>query len=113
MVCHAAEPLPAGITNNTIDRLTKRQAGVTARKMATRDFQAGRFVLLDYSKGPWTNACKEYLKAHYNVAIDFTNINQTDPMLNAIEVYNSTMSALLKKKFGKDIFKEAKEQTRQ
>ena len=108
-VCHAGEILAKVLSNDTFDKLSIRQAGVTARKMATNDFQAGRFALLYISKDPWNDAANAYLKSNYGVDRYFNPIRQTDPMLNAIEVYNETMQDLLKKKFGKDVIKEALE----
>lgn len=50
---------------------------------------------------------------HRRFSVDryFNPINQTDPMLIAIEVYSETMANMLKKKFGKDLFTETMEKT--
>jgi hypothetical protein len=108
-----------GVIHHAIDQeaamftaLPRPKAVEAAKELASRDFAAGRFrYLISTPKLLWSEARRHYLKDRYGVEIHFLSMRQPEKALAVAEAYDSTMAGLLKQKFQRDIFKEAKEAT--
>jgi hypothetical protein len=107
----AAEPPPKDDLEGyaTFQQLSRNDAAVKAREMATRDFSEGRFRILVYGLRRQESPHDKYLREHYGVmTTPIAGCIVSDGIIGAADGYNSTIKPLLNEKFGKDIFLEAK-----
>jgi hypothetical protein len=94
--------------------LTKEDASKKAREMAKTDFAQNIYRIFVAGK-PATGkiASEEYLTHKYGVQItSIAGCIISEGIAGAKDGYNSVMKALLNRKFGHDIFKEAEEANR-
>jgi hypothetical protein len=90
--------------------LPRPKAVEAAKEIASRDFTAGRFrYLISTPKLLWSDAHWRYLRDHYGMEVHLLSMPQPEKALAVVQAYDSTMAGLLKQKFQRDIFKEAKE----
>ena len=93
--------------------LSKEDASKKAREMAETDFARNVYRIFVVGKRPAKSAYDDYLKEKYGVLeTPIAGCIVSDGIIGAEDGYNSTMKALLNRKFGHDIFKEAEEASR-
>lgn len=93
--------------------LSKEDAWKKARQMAETDFARNVYRVFVVGKRPAKSAYGDYLKEKYGVLeTPIAGCLVSDGIIGAEDGYNSTMKALLNRKFGHDIFKEAEEASR-
>lgn len=94
--------------------LSKEDAAKKAREMATADFTRQVYRIFVVGMRPATSAYDEYLKERYGVlTTPIAGCIVSDGIEGAEDGYNSTMKPLLNRKFGRDIFKEAEQASRE
>jgi len=91
----------------TFYNLGKNEAAKKARQMAATDFAQGRYRILVYGLRRQDSPAEVNLKKRYGVAtVPIAGCIVSSGITAAAESYNSTMKPLLRRKFGRDIFKE-------
>ena len=90
--------------------LSRQDALTKGKKLASGDFEQGIYRMLVYGLRRMDSPEEKWLQAKYSVyTIPIAGCMVSDGILGAAEGYNTTMKDLLAKKFGKDVFEEAKQ----
>lgn len=95
------------------DGLSQAAGLKKGRKLALEHFNQGDYQMLTFGlPGPETaeeSAYKERLKSRYGVVISRAgDCVLSDGIIGGAKSYNATMTALLKERFGVDVFEAAK-----
>jgi len=94
---------------NILYPLAEDQAYEKGEALAAEDFENGNYRILVYGLRPTdATASEEYLSQTYDVEFfPIAGCIVSDGIVGGTKGYNTTMKALLREKYGKDIFREA------
>lgn len=116
LVCpaFAGAPKQIDISGYTaFSSLSKESASSEGTKTAQSDFKKGLFRILIYGEAGSLFPTEIYLQKNYGVEpLRIAYCVVTEGLVSGADQYNKTMQSLLNRKFGKDIFEEAKLKTK-
>ena len=107
----AQHPFVAPAEADMFSSLPRAKAVAAAKDLAARDFAAGRLRTLVIGKTAWSPSYEDYLRDRYSIQVMFLSMPQPEKAFSVSSAYNKTMRALLKQRFHRDIFQEAKAAT--